>query len=108
MHIDPTILAEQQRIAARMASLGLTLPGTLLHRYARCGKSRCRCHADPPTLHGPWWSWTRKVNGKTITTRLTDDQVADYQPWLDNARDLRELTTALERLALQAIERDPR
>jgi hypothetical protein len=74
----------------------------------RCGRAGCRCHADPPQLHGPYWLWTRKVGGKTVTRLLTDQQVADYQPWFDNAKQLRALTTELEELSLYVIENDPR
>jgi hypothetical protein len=106
--IDAATDAQRRRILAELAALGPSLPGTLLRRYGRCGTAGCRCHADPPALHGPWWSWTRKVNGKTVTVRLTDEQAHDYQPWIANARRLRELTTELEQLALRAIDADPR
>jgi hypothetical protein len=56
------------------------VPGTLTNRMTRCGYPRCRCHADPPQLHGPYHQWTRKKNGKTTTRILTDDQLADYGP----------------------------
>ena len=45
----------------------------------------------PALLHGPYHQWTRKINGKTVTRILTDDQIADYKPWFDNQRRLREL-----------------
>jgi hypothetical protein len=105
---DAATDAERRRILAELVALGPALPGTMLSRYGRCGTAGCRCHADPPALHGPWWSWTRKVNGKTVTVRLTDDQARDYQPWIANARRLRELTTELEQLALRAVDADPR
>jgi hypothetical protein len=100
--------AEQRRIARELANLGFVLPGTLLHRSHCCGKPTCRCTANPPRLHGPFWSWTRKVNGKTITRRLTDDQQRDYQPWFDNARQLRALASQLETLTLAVVEQDHR
>jgi hypothetical protein len=87
-------------IAAELASLGLALPGTLLQRRARCGKPGCRCHADPPALHGPYWQWTRKVGGKTITRLVPDHQLADYRQWIDNDRRLRALVAELETLTL--------
>ena len=87
-------------IAAELASLGLALPGTLTHRHVRCGKPGCRCHADPPVLHGPYWQWTRKVAGKTITRLVPDDQLDDYRQWLDNHRRLRALVAELEALTL--------
>lgn len=108
MQIDPDDRAEANRITRRLAGLGFVLPGTVLHRQARCGKPTCRCHADPPALHGPFWSWTRKVNGKTVTRRLTDAQIRDYQPWFDNARRLRALVNDLETLTLDMIDDDPR
>ncbi|MDN5750628.1 MAG: hypothetical protein L0H64_19315, partial [Pseudonocardia sp.] len=79
------------------------LPGTVLHRQGRCGKPTCRCHADSPRPHPPFHSWTRKVEGKTRTRRLSDEQLRDYQPWFDNARRLRTLTIELEQLSLHVL-----
>ena len=49
-----------------------------------------------------------KVDTKTITRLLTDDQAADYQPWFANARRARELLGELETLSLGIVEADPR
>ena len=95
-------------ITARLADLAYALPGTVADRLTRCGHPGCRCHADPPQLHGPYHQWTRKKNGKTATRILTDDQLADYRPWFDNHRRLRELVTELEELSLDIAESDPR
>ena len=107
----PAQQARARAIAAEIAALaaaGFALPGTLADRMTRCGRPNCRCHADPPRLHGPYHQWTRKKNGKTATRILTDDQLADYQPWFDNHRRMRELITELEDLSLQVAESDPR
>jgi hypothetical protein len=95
-------------IAAELANLGLALPGTLLERHVRCGKASCRCHADPPVLHGPYWQWTRKAGGKTITRLVPDDQLDDYRQWLDNHRRLRALVAELEALTLAIADNGPR
>ena len=87
-------------IAAELAGLGLALPGTLMQRSVRCGWAGCRCHADPPELHGPYWQWTRKRAGKTVSRLVPDDQVDDYRQWIDNHRRLRELVAELEDLTL--------
>ena len=79
---------------------GFALPGTLLERHIRCNKSGCRCMADPPQLHGPYYQWTRKIDGKTKTTLLTADQLDRYQTWFDNAKTIRTLTADLEALSL--------
>ena len=113
-HVSPT--PDQQaraeaiaaEITARLAGLAYALPGTVADRMTRCGYPGCRCRADPPQLHGPYHQWTRKIAGKTVTRILTDDQLADYQPWFDNQRRLRDLITELEALSLVITEADPR
>jgi hypothetical protein len=101
--------AEQQaaldRIAAELAAAaGPALPGTLTVRAYACGKPTCRCHADPPALHGPYAEWTRKIGGKTITRRLTAEQLAAWQPLFDNARKLRALLAELQDVTLAIAE----
>jgi len=94
-------------IGAELASLGLALPGTLIQRHVRCGRANCRCHADPPVLHGPYWQWTRKAAGKTITRLVPDEQLDDYRQWLDNHRKLRALVAELEALTLAIADASP-
>lgn len=111
MRLEPTIRAEAERLAqeiGEVARQGLALPGTLLERRTRCGRPGCRCGADPPVPHGPYWSWTRKVDGKTRTRYLSDEQHADYESWFENAKRLRALVTALEALGLEVLDTDPR
>src|ERR1035441_5896503 len=71
------------------------------------GTPRCRCHAAPPQLHGPYAEWTRKIGGKTVTRRLTAEQLAAWQPLFDNARKLRDLLAELQELTLAIIEDSP-
>src|SRR6266436_3625902 len=105
---DPGQQARAARIAAELAATGLALPGTLIERHVRCGKPRCACHADPPVLHGPYWQWTRKVAGKTVTRLVPDEQLDDYRQWLDNHRRLRALIAELEALTLAIADASPR
>jgi hypothetical protein len=99
--------AALDRIAAELAAAaGPALPGTLVVRSYACGKPRCRCHADPPVLHGPYAEWTRKIGGKTVTRRLTAEQFAAWKPLFDNARKMRALLAELQELTLQAIGAD--
>lgn len=87
--------------ALTAAAAGYALPGTLLERHIRCNKPGCRCMGDPPQLHGPYYQWTRKIDGKTRTTLLTAEQMERYRSWFDNARTIRTLTADLEALSLE-------
>ena len=104
MEPSPAQRAARDRIAAELARADFALPGTLTVRAYACGKPGCRCHADPPRLHGPYAEWTRKIAGKTITRRLTPAELAEYQPLFDNAKKLRALLAELQDLTLEIIE----
>lgn len=98
--------ARRRQITDEIAALGPTLPGSLVTRTSRCGNAGCRCQDDPDQRHGPYWTWTRSVNGKTVTRSLTDQQAKTYRTWFDNARRLRELVDQLKQLALEQAQTD--
>jgi len=91
----------RRALTTQIAQTGHILPGSVNVVMNRCGKPRCACHADPPRLHGPYTTWTRKIAGKTLTRRLTAEQAERYRPWFENNRRLRELINELEALSLQ-------
>jgi hypothetical protein len=103
---DPPRVTTEQRqaaLAAEIAGLGLPVPGSLVERSTRCGNPNCRCHAEPPELHGPYLTWTRKVAGKTVTRTLSPAQAEQLRPMLENARRLREIVSQLEALGLDQL-----
>ena len=93
-----------QALAARLGQVGFAVPGSLTRRYTTCGKPGCRCQASPPRPHGPYYQLTRKVAGKTVTTRLTASQAARYAEWIANQRELRRLIAEMEDISRQAAE----
>ena len=102
---------DYRQLAERICEIGYIAAGSITHRYTRCGTAGCRCHADPPQPHGPYWQWTAKINGKTVTRRLTDAEARLYQQWIDNDRQLRALIEQMRdvsakatRLIMQGVE----
>ena len=98
--------AERRRIVTVVGEVGFCLPGSVSDERSRCGKTSCRCKADPPLLHGPYHHWTRKIDGRTVGRYLTDDQLERYAGWFANARRVRQLLTELETLSLRVVERN--
>ncbi|MGH2717575.1 MAG: DUF6788 family protein [Actinomycetota bacterium] len=96
----------QGEIARRLGEAGFALPGSYLVHAHVCGKPNCRCMADPPRPHGPYHQWTRKVDGKTTTLRLSEEQARIYGPWFQEAQRLRALLSELETLSLGVAQRD--
>ena len=56
-----------EHIKQQLALLGDLRPGSLSEQYNVCGNPACRCKADPPQKHGPYYqlSWTRKRKSRT-------------------------------------------
>jgi hypothetical protein len=107
--IDPAQREEARQIATELAKLARTakvLPGSIQQRQMRCGRPSCACHADPPRLHGPYWQWTRKLAGKTVTRYISPDTASDYETWIANDRRIRDLVTRLEALGIAHLEAD--
>ena len=89
-------------LAAGLTNIGFISPGSLVARETSCGKPGCRCQADPPQRHGPYWQWTRKVAGKTVTRRLDEHEADLYRQWIANGRQLTRIVAQMEKVSASA------
>lgn len=109
--LDAGQRAAARRIAAELAEIarsGQVLAGSITERRTHCGRAGCRCMADPPRPHGPYYLWTRKVAAKTVGRWLSAEQAAEYRRWTDNHRRLKELFGQLEAIGEAALEAEHR
>ena len=60
------------------------------------------CADRSANLHGPYWHWSTKVNGKTVNRRVNDREAALYNQWIDNDRQARELLAKMREVAAKA------
>src|SRR5665647_2942548 len=90
-------LAEYDRrhreLTAQIAEVGIVAAGSVTRRFTRCTSTGCRCNADPPTPHGPYWQWTAKVNAKEAQL---------YQEWIGNDRRIRALLAQIRKVDAKA------
>lgn len=91
-----------RELAAQLADIGLVSAGSVTRRYTRCTSPGCKCRADPPQPHGPYWQWTRKIDGKTVTRRLTPAEATLYREWIANDRRMRHLIEQMRNVAAKA------
>jgi hypothetical protein len=93
-----------RKLAGQLAEIGLISSGSLTRRYTRCTSPGCKCHADPPQPHGPYWQLTRKIDGKTTTRRLTSTEAELYRDWINNDRRMRRIIDQMRIVAAKAAE----
>jgi hypothetical protein len=55
-------------------------------------------------MHGPYWQWTAKIDGKTLTRRLSQTEAELYQEWIANDSQLRAIITQMRKVAAKATE----
>ena len=68
------------------------------------GTPSCRGRAAPPQMHGPYWQWTAKIDGKTLTRRLSQTEAELYQECIANDSQLRAIITQMRKVAAKATE----
>lgn len=106
--VVPSKLQRYQRdyqvLARLLAHTGFIIPGSLVTRYTSCGKPGCRCQADPPQRHGPYWQWSRAIAGKTISRRLTPAEADLYRDWIANRHRLEQIISQMEEISAAATQ----
>ena len=88
----------------KIGSLGFITTGSLIKVYKTCGNPGCRCHKDRTKRHGPYNIWTRKVNSKTVTRTLTDEQAKLVQECIDNMRKIEKIIEQMKDTSVRYIE----
>jgi hypothetical protein len=57
----------RDQLAASLAGVEDLRPGFLTARFRKCGKPNCHCAQKDSPGHGPSYSLTHRVGGKTVT-----------------------------------------
>ena len=92
-----------RELAAKLAELGFMHEGSVVRQRLTCGKSACVCHTDPERRHGPYFYWTAKVKGRTVSRLLSKEEAELYEEWIRNRRGFREIQRKMLALAKKAI-----
>ena len=105
--LDAALERLEQRhraLLCELTDIGLVLRGSIAKRMTRCGQPTCGCKASPPKLHGPYYVWTRKVAGKTVTAHIPPEAAGRCQEWSRNMRKMDRIVRKLQALGLEAAE----
>ncbi len=88
----------------KMDKIGFISTGSVMKVYNTCGRPDCNCYKDKSKRHGPYNVWTRKVNAKTVTRTLTDEQAKLAQKCIKNMRKIEKIIDEMKDLSVQYIE----
>jgi hypothetical protein len=94
----------REALKRALARVGDMRPGALVGRYRKCGKPSCHCAELESGGHGPSWSLTRVVAGKTVTKIIPAAAVDDTQAQIAEHRRFRDLRRELVDVSEQICE----
>ena len=91
---------KRDQLTESLAQLDDLRPGFLTARFRKCGKPNCHCAEKESPGHGPSYSLTHRVGGKTITQVIpqgpaierTKAQLAEYRRFRQLVRELIEVS----------------
>ncbi|HEX9595572.1 MAG TPA: DUF6788 family protein [Anaerolineales bacterium] len=88
---QPSLEARIETLKQAIVRLGDLRPGKLSQQYNVCGKADCRCKADPPQKHGPYYQLSFTRSGKSSTQFVRKEYLAVVRQQLRNYQRLQEL-----------------
>lgn len=93
---DPAEIPKQVRqLSTELANVQPMRRGSLSPRMIKCGKAGCACAQDPKARHGPYFSLTQPVKGKTHSRFVTAEQAELVRRQIRTGREFRERVDAL-------------
>jgi len=91
---NPTPPSTAAALADRMAHPQPLRRGSVSERFVKCSKPGCPCATDPNARHGPYFSLTRAVHGKTQSRLLSPLQAERARRQIAAGHELRQQVDA--------------
>src|SRR5512141_1807030 len=85
----PDVPLRVRQLAADLADAYPMRRGSLSERTIKCSKPGCACGQNLKARHGPYFSLTRAVGGKTRSRFLTAEQAERARQQIDNGHAFR-------------------
>lgn len=102
----PEIPSQVRQLAAELGNAKPMRRGSLSERTIKCCKPGCACAHDPKARHGPYYSLTHAVGGKTHSRFLTAEQADLVRQQIEAGRQFRGRVDALWEASEQWADRE--
>ena len=98
-----SINQKYRTLTKQLANIGYICQGSIGIVYTRCGNDYCACAKNPHAKHGPYFMWTRKEKGKTVSKRLDKKQVTLLKSYMKNYNNLKNVIAVMKSLSEKSI-----
>ena len=80
--------------------------GSVSERFVKCGKSACPCARDPKARHGPYFSFTHAVKGRTQSRFLSEEEAVVVRRQIEQGLQFRNEVDAFWKRCEQAADQE--
>ena len=91
---NPVVPEEVSAVASQLADPRPMRRGSVSERYVKCNKAGCACADRDDARHGPYYSITRVVKGRTKSRWLDTEQARQVREQVSTGQKFRELVEA--------------
>ena len=99
----PSVEKKYKKLEKQLSAIGYVCMGSINTVYTRCGNAYCDCSQDVSKRHGPYYLWTKKKNGKTISKRLSRKQVTVCRKFIKNYKKLKIILEKMKDISMKII-----
>jgi hypothetical protein len=91
-----------RKLKSKLMRTGLIVQGTITERMIE-RKMRRGCRMKSNTEYGPYYQWTFKRKGKTVTVNLSGKQEKDFRRAIDENRNLENIISEMRDLSMEIL-----
>lgn len=92
------------KLKKQLAEIDYFCTGSISVVYTKCGNDYCACFKDDSKKHGPYYLWSTKKKGKTISTRLSKKQVAKCLQFIRNFKKLKNIIEKMKDISMKVVD----
>src|SRR5436309_15872957 len=86
---DTTVPSDVLTVAEQLADAKPMRRGSLSERYVKCSKPNCPCGESEDARHGPYYSVSRVVNGRTQSRWLNAEEAKIVRRQVEQGQEFR-------------------
>lgn len=86
---------EAEALAMALQEVTPIRGGSVVERRVKCSKPGCPCEHDPEARHGPYFSFTRRVRGRSVSRYVSAEEAAVIRRQIEAGRAFRKRVKAL-------------
>lgn len=93
-----------KELVKQIHEVGFVIKGSIGTVYYKCGYKNCICNKDKSKRHGPYYVLTKKEKGKTVSKKISREQINLCKMYIENNKKLKSIVENMETLSWKSLD----